>query len=285
MKRNLRYMMIAVAAVIFVGSGAMMLYKTMEHQAGAEVYAEAETLAGLPALNELASSSAPATIAEEIVPMAEIPDTEGETESAPEELPQQVWVDPYADALANMDFSALRAVNSDVLGWILIPGTQVSYPLLQGDDNEYYLNRTWRKGWNSMGSIFMEQRNSSDLSDFNTIIYGHRMQNLSMFGSLKKYKDQNYWAANPNVYITDDAGTHKYVIFAAYEAGVADDAYRLLFADEAEKQRCIDLGLSHSVIATGIVPTVNDRIITLSTCTGRGYESRWVVQAVYRETA
>lgn len=261
-KKNIRRALIVVLSLVFAGSVAMLVYRGIQYREGEETYAEAESLADLPDLSALPE------------PTLEEPE---ETEEDSQEQP--VYVDPYADALRNMDFTALREVNDDVLGWILIPGTVVSYPLLQGDDNSYYLNHTWKKWTSVVGAIFMEHTNSPDLSDFNTIIYGHRMNNGSMFASLKYYKKQSYWSAHPYVYITDDNGSHRYEIFAAYEVSTAGDTYRLGFSTEKSKQDFIDYCLGKSVIDTGITPTVYDRILTLSTCTGNGHATRWVVQA------
>lgn len=188
-----------------------------------------------------------------------------------------MWQDPYAQALKDMDFSALRQQNPDVLGWILIPGTRVSYPVVQGTDNSYYLDHTWRGGKNSVGAIFMDYRNSGDLSDFNTIIYGHRMNNRSMFGTLSQYKSRSYWQAHPYVYLTDDSGTHRYEIFAAGEVSVDSDVYRLGLRSSSGRQSFLDSCLSLSALNTGVTPHVYDKVLTLSTCTGNGHATRWVV--------
>ena len=276
MKRKTRRVLIALLALVFVGSLGMLIYRGMDYREGEEVYAEAETLVELPDLSDL-----PAPTVEIAAPAPETP----ETPEAPEAPEKPVYVDPYADALRNMDFTALREVNSDVLGWIMIPGTPISYPLLQGEDNQYYLKHTWKKWSSAVGAIFLECQNSPDLSDFNTIVYGHRMNNGSMFASLKNYKKQSYWAAHPCVYITDDNGSHKYEIFAAYEVSTTGTTYQLGFSGDASKQAFIDYCLAQSVIDTGITPTVYDRVLTLSTCTGNGHATRWVVQAVLKGVA
>ena len=220
----------------------------------------------------------------ETVPVEEKPVEQqpAASESAAAEEPAPVYIDPYAQALADMDFVALREQNTDVLGWIVIPNTKVSYPLVQGEDNDYYLNHTWRKTRSVVGAIFVEQQSSADLTDFNTIIYGHRMNNRSMFGRLLDYKKQSYWQDHPRFYITDDSGTHTYEIFAAYEPAVGSTPYCIRFSNDTEKQTFINYGLEHSVIETGVVPEVTDRIVTLSTCTGNGHATRWVVQGVER---
>ena len=262
--------LLAVVCALCLGRTALQL---VQYRQGDETYAQAQELAGLPDLPDLpvvdftggsgsVSSSA---------------STDGAGE-APEEVP--VWQDPYAQALKDMDFSALRQQNPDVLGWILIPGTRVSYPVVQGTDNSYYLDHTWRGGKNSVGAIFMDYRNSGDLSDFNTIIYGHRMNNRSMFGTLSQYKSRSYWQAHPYVYLTDDSGTHRYEIFAAGEVSVDSDVYRLGLRSDSTRQSFLDSCLALSALNTGVTPHTYDKVLTLSTCTGNGHATRWVVQAV-----
>ena len=213
------------------------------------------------------------------LPQEQVPLEETPVQVIPvvEEEPEEP--DPYAEELALTDLTALRAVNPDVVGWISIPETQLSYPLLQGEDNEYYLNHTWEKAWSSAGSIYLESQVSPDLSDFNTIVYGHRMRDGSLFGSLRDYNKQDHWEAHPSVYIADNNGVHRYDIFAAHEVGVREITYGLKIESEKVKQAFIDFSLERSVIDTGVVPTVEDRILTMSTCTGTGYDTRWVVQA------
>lgn len=261
MKKKLRIFVMLVLAAVFVGSLTMVILRSLDYRRGEEAYAEAESLVQLPDLSGL-----------------EIPEPTEPTD----EPEQEVYIDPYADALRSMDFTALREVNDDVLGWILIPDTVISYPLLQGENNQYYLNHTWKKWTSAVGAIFMDSQNNPDLTDFNTIIYGHRMNNGSMFASLKNYKKQSYWKAHPYVYITGDHGSYKYDIFAAYEVSTQGVTYQLGFSGDADKQAFLDACMAQSVIDTGIVPAVHDRILTLSTCTGNGHATRWVVQAVLR---
>lgn len=273
MKPNFRKALTALLAVVCALCLGRTALQLVQYRQGDETYAQAQELAGLPDLPDL--------------PPADVTDGSGEasgsagadgSEEAPEEVP--VWQDPYAQALKDMDFSALRQQNPDVLGWILIPGTRVSYPVVQGTDNSYYLNHTWRGGKNSVGAIFMDYRNSGDLSDFNIIIYGHRMNNRSMFGTLSQYKSRSYWQAHPYVYLTDDSGTHRYEIFAAGEVSVDSDVYRLGLRSNSGRQSFLDSCLALSALNTGVTPHVYDKVLTLSTCTGNGHATRWVVQAV-----
>jgi len=258
MKKKIRSVLILLLAVIFLGSLTMLLRDLGEYREGQEIYAMAEQAA------------------------QPVPDREeGESLSRPEEPsePPEAPEDPLQD----ISVAALREKSSDVAGWIRIPDTALSYPLMQGEDNDYYLTHAWN-GWETIaGSIFMDHQCAPDLTDFNTIIYGHRMKDSSMFSTLKGYNKLEFWQEHPIVYIKDREETvHRYEIFAAYEAPVRSYTYEKKASDDAVKQAVIDFALDNSVIDTAVVPEVTQRILTLSTCTGKGYDSRWVVQAVER---
>ena len=221
-----RILTVILSLAMAIGLG-MFGYHVYQYWQAEQAYEEAEQLVQLPVVEKTPEPShTPAETPVESETPAETPE------------PEPTYVDPYADALNNMDFAALRERNEEVLGWIMIPNTRVSYPLVQGVDNSFYLNHTWRKNYNSVGAIFMECRCNSDLSDFNTIIYGHRVNNRSMFGTLLNYKKQSYLDEHPYIYITDDNGSHKYQIFAAHEAEVVSPVYWLAADEEAERQAC-----------------------------------------------
>lgn len=250
MKDKLYKVLIVIFAAGILFSGGMLIHEWSQYKAGEQSYDQADALAGL---NEASATSATGT-------------------------------DPYAESLRQMNFTALREVNPEVLGWIVIPDTQVSYPLMHHSDDDYYLRRTWDFQNRIVGSIFMEAQNNSTLEDFNTLIYGHSMKNGSMFGSLKEYKDPAYLAAHPNIYITTDSGARRYEIFAVYETTPGSDTYQIGFASAEDQAAYLASCLEQSVHDVGIKPDSDDRIITLSTCTGSGNTARWVVQGVLRET-
>lgn len=182
-----------------------------------------------------------------------------------------------------VDLAALREVNPEVVGWIEIPGTEVSYPVVQAVDNDFYLTHTWKLESSSVGAIFLDCRSDAGFSDFNTLIYGHRMRDGSMFGCLKDYKTQSYYEQAPTVFLTDDSGTHQYDIFAAYQAKT-DAALYIPGADnQSLAEDILQFAAEHNVLDTGLSPAADDRILTLVTCTGNGYSARWIVQAVLTE--
>lgn len=198
------------------------------------------------------------------------------TPSPAEDAPE---TEAKEDAATGMNLSPLQEVNPDVAGWIEIPDV-LSYPLLQGGDNAHYLAHAWNGEENAAGAVFLDYRADACLGDFNTLIYGHRMRNGTMFGSLKHYKDADFWRENPSVYLANEDGTWRYDIYAAYETGLTAVTYQREFSGPEDKQDFIRYGLERSVIDTGVTPTVEDTIITLSTCSGGDRNTRWVVQAV-----
>lgn len=291
MKKTLKAIVTVLLLAVCIGSAGMFIKGNIDYAAGDSSYGAAKELAGTAEKNtEDEPLDAPKNVNDNkpTEPEVVIPDEPDvpleENPEIPEALQEPVWHeapvtdDPNVEELKNIDLEALREVNPDVIGWIYIPGTAVDYPIMQGEDNEYYLENTWEGKPSSVGSIFMECKNSQDFSDYNTILYGHHMKNGSMFATVKYYGDQNYWGEHPYIYVVDDSGVHRYEVFAAFEAGVTDYPYYLGFTEE-RRQEFIDFALDMTKIDAGVEPTVNDRMLTLSTCTGRGYATRLVVQA------
>ena len=261
MKRKLLTLLEIVLAIVLVVSLTMVARTEMQYSKGAETYAEAFDVARPP---KLAAPPVPSV----------------RTEAQEEEADP----DPNLVLLAAMHIDELSRINPDALGWIAIPGTVISYPLLQSEDNEYYLRHTWQDEYSIVGAIFMDSRCGADMTDFNTIIYGHNMRDKSMFGSMSEYLDPEYWREHPSVYLVCGGTAYRYDIFAACEADVEGPVYQHLDKDEQEREEFITECLELSEIDTGIVPMADDHILTLSTCTGRGYANRWAVQAVLAET-
>lgn len=273
MREKIRKLIYIVLIVIFASS-ACLLVQSMLASKKAE---EARILAVKMAEVETTEDVKETTVAE---PESTEAVTEPE-ETTVSETEESYYADEYTEELKAMNIEALQEKNPDVLGWIMIPDSKLSYPLLQGEDNEYYLNHTWEHEASNAGSIFLEHMVSGDLSDYNTIVYGHRMRDRSMLGNLVYFEEPEYLEAHPYVYIVNDEGCHVYRVFSAHEAGVTTLTYRIGEMNEEERQEYIDWSLEHSVIETEAEPTVENRILTLVTCTGKGYDARWVVQAYH----
>lgn len=266
MKRSMRIILTLLLAAAFLFSTGQYLLQKQDKVAGNSAYEEALAIA--------------------VSRQQDVPRTASAPTEAPVPAMQPQWVvaapeegDPHIRTLEDMDLAALRQVNPDVLGWILIPDTRISYPLLQGTDNNYYLERTWDRQSNAMGSIFLEYLNQPDLTDYNTIVYGHNMNDGSMFAGIREFRDQEFWKTHPYVYILSDQGVYRYEIFSAYQASVKSSTYGLDFSGDGDRAAFLHNAAANSVIETGIEPELTDRVLTLSTCNGAGYATRWVVHA------
>lgn len=181
----------------------------------------------------------------------------------------------------DIDFKELKSINQDVAGWIYMEALpDISYPIAQGDDNEFYLHHTYKKESIFAGSIFVDCKNSKDFSDQNTIVYGHNMKNGSMFGTLKNYKLQETVDKSPYFWIITKKDAYKYKIFSIYTANVDGDTYTLIKGPGKETVEYANNMKAKSNIDMGEFDfKETDKIVTLSTCTG-DTATRFVVQGV-----
>ena len=278
-KKALKTVLTVILAVVFLSVGGMLVLRLCEGYAARQDHQQAVQLAAVP---EVEPTPEPTPIPVSTPQPTYAPAVEPTPEPVPEPTPRPA-VSGDTDFLAEIDLDALRQTNPDVVGWIAIPGTELSYPLMQGEDNQYYLTHSWTKKKSAVGSIYLDYRNSEDMSDFNSIIYGHRMSDGSMFNSLRHYKDQSYWEEHPSIYIVTDEGILCYDVFSAYEAdAVNGSTYRLGLEEAKGQQAYINYCSRRSVVESDVAPQPGDHIITLSTCVSMGaqYDTRWVVQAV-----
>ena len=187
----------------------------------------------------------------------------------------------------------LRNENKDVVGWIEMPGdTKINYPVVQGEDNDYYLHYAYNGAYNPAGSIYLDYRNSVSVStNRHTIIYGHNMESGSpMFANLLHFQDESYWKNNRYIHIYTDEAMYTYEVFAAYEtspqlAGVENHSWRMNFnKDEKLFLQWVDSVRARSDISPKVTIEGNSRILPLSTCMNVN-ENRYVVHAVLAEVS
>lgn len=271
MQDSVRKILSAVLAVVFLVSTAVLIQRQWQLRQAEQVYESAlqQTEATVPPQTEPAPTETP---------------TEAPTE---ETLPEPVFVwvpaavedDPYMEDLAATNLDGLRETNEAVVGWIQIPDTLIDYPIVQAEDNEFYLKHAWDGSKNYCGSIFLEAKNDPLMTEFNTIIYGHKLDGGGMFAGLHKFDDSDYVQAHPYVYLVTEEGVLRYEVFSTYNAPVDSRTYGLSFRQEETRTAFIQTALENSEIDMGITPATTDRILTLSTCTGTGYSARRVVHA------
>jgi len=188
--------------------------------------------------------------------------------------------DSKSSLIVTVDFDALWEINKDIVGWIYSSDTPVNYPLLQTLDNSYYLKRTYNHVYSDFGSIFIDYRCNKDLTDLNTIIYGHNTKNGSMFGTFKKYKTKSYFDKHKYIYIFYPDKSFKYEVIAAYTVTTSDPVYTLNFTSDDEFKNWLNDVISNSEAETNKTEiTGKEKIITFSTCTSRSKTERFVVVA------
>lgn len=179
----------------------------------------------------------------------------------------------------DIQLHSLQQENSDIVGWILFENNDmISYPVLYSGDNEKYIRSDIYGNSTTAGCIFLEGACTPDFNDCHTIIYGHNMKNLSMFGSLKKYKTEDYYEGHQYFMIYTNDMAYRYQIFAYYDIPEDDDVYQVGFSPDDTFQTFVNDMKRHSYEDTGVSVTKDDKVITLSTCSTDGY--RFVVHAV-----
>lgn len=181
-----------------------------------------------------------------------------------------------------VNFEDLSEINSDIIGWLDIDNTAINYPVVQGEDNSYYLKHLFDKNYNSSGCIFLDCNNSFDFLDHNSVIYGHHMKNGTMFSSLTEYKKQEYYDAHPQAILVSLTQNYIIDIFSGYVASANDNAWRISFDSENEYAEWIAKIKERSCFISNIDPSVSDKIITFSTCSYEFDNARFVLHGVLR---
>jgi len=146
-----------------------------------------------------------------------------------------------------IDFDALREINPNVVGWLVVPGTDISYPIVQGTDNSWYLHHTFRNERNGSGAIFLDYRNRADFTDWHNLVHGHNMRDGSMFAPL------HGWSGDAFIIHAPD-GTWTFEVFNRQTVGATDEVYQLRDVDG------------------------EGQIVTLSTCVTGRVHLRYIVQ-------
>ena len=198
----------------------------------------------------------------------------------PKKKGQKSTKESITDPVLKVDFASLQKKNPDIIGWIYIPDTVISYPLLQTTDNEKYLHKTYDLQTSIFGSIFMDCQNQADFSDQHTIIYGHNMRNGSMFGSLKKYYDADFFQKHRKIYIYTPKESRVYQIFSCHVAKAGGSVYQTDFTDGKAFLQFAEGLQKSSYYQTQEELEKDSKLITLSTCTG-AEEKRLVLHGIY----
>ena len=181
-----------------------------------------------------------------------------------------------------VDFEELWKVNQDIIGWIRFDQPDIiNYPVVQGKDNQEYLDKTISGYPNTYGAIFLNVYNHAEFTDKNSIIYGHRMNSKSMFGKLEEYQSEEFYKQYPYFYLyTPDGKELKYQIYSVGIVKDTSESYQTQFLSDEEFQAFVETTKAISFYDTGVEVPSDAQVVTLSTCTEDNNDERLVVHGI-----
>lgn len=175
----------------------------------------------------------------------------------------------------------LLKVNSEVIGWIKVDGTRIDYPLLKHDDNEYYLHTSIEGKKSKRGCVYMDFRNDSNLSDKNTLVYGHNMKDGSMFRDLVAYKKKSFFEAHRKILIDNLYEEGIWEVFSVYIVDANKETINIDYPDDTSFLNAMEGFKNRSMFETDTQIGKDDKIVTLVTCSYETSNARTIVHAKY----
>lgn len=171
-----------------------------------------------------------------------------------------------AETEKGLDWDALKEMNGDVIGWIELEGTKINYPIVQGSDNSRYLNVLFDGQAGNCGTLFADYRHAEPFGETNTIVYGHNMKDGTMFGSLRKFKEEKYLKEHEAFKLSIPEEDYELRVVAVLVIDPEDELYRTTFADEAEVNAWLSRIRSKAMLLTEERLEKDARYVMLSTC-------------------
>lgn len=244
-------------ALIFLVSGGITASTLIAHHKADKAIQELRVL-----VQESRSDAADDNAAQQ----SEKPEgTKEETPEKPEET-DSTAKEKTPERQISMDFTELLKTNSDIKGWIFGEGTNVDYPILQTDDNDFYMDHLYNKEANSSGSIFADYRNESDFSDRNTVLYGHHMGNGTMFGSIEHYASQDFYDATPTMMLYTPEGDYRIELICGTHESGDEQFVEFNFKTEEDFQKYVESFRERSTFKSDVQVQPGDKLISLCTC-------------------
>lgn len=208
-----------------------------------------------------------------------------ESGKEPEEIPKEKRDLPEKAR----EVAELREINPDVKGIIEVPGTEISAPVLQGKDNEFYLRRDIHKNYDINGSIFLDYESSFEPMTDHMVIYGHNMKNRTMFSDVALFKDPEFFNSHRELMIHTEEGTYRFEIFAGYIIDLQnEDAFipfneYITWGEEMDAVRYKEALRPLAVVFRDLEIRPEDKIISLSTCTYEHDNARFILVGVKKQ--
>ena len=181
----------------------------------------------------------------------------------------------------------LKKENGDIIGWLEIPNTNISFPVMQGTDNQYYMTHTYKKEDSKDGSIFLDKDYNWDLPSSNLLMYGHNNKNGNMFQGLLEYQEESYYKEHPTIKFTTPKEDCEYEIISAFKSRVyyksEKDVFRYFYFINAESEEeynnYVEESKKASLYDTGKTANYGDQLLTLSTCEYSQEDGRFAIVA------
>lgn len=198
------------------------------------------------------------------------------SESYYKDLREDVYIRKEPGQIPIPDLDKLNSLNRDAAAWLLSTGTTIDYPVVQGEDNDYYLHHLSDGTPNEIGAIFLDYRNNPDFSDEISIIYGHHITMGRMFSTLSSYKEQRYYDEHPRMMLYVRDKTYEVELFAGNILS-GSEGFPLNFRTGKKKKEWIQDIIEKSTFSSGIIPKKQDRILVLCTCSYEFSNARYAV--------
>lgn len=176
-------------------------------------------------------------------------------------------------------YAPLLEINPEVIGWITIDNTPIHYPLMQHKDNEYYLSHDPSNTSSMYGSIYIDYRNHPSMQNQNTLIYGHNMNDGSMFHELLNFKDETFFTSHPYLYISNLYECFTYEVFSVYVVDADVETIAPSFPSDEAFLSYLDSCMARSLYPSNVSFNPTDEIVTLVTCSYELPNARTIVQA------
>lgn len=261
MKKTI-YILIVVALVAVMGVSGFKLYQGLHRYEVIEEYNDT--------VQKYVVSSAPSASPS---PKGTKPLVTDETS----EIEETVEKADVETAPISIDFAALLQDAPDTVGWLYAVDGSINLPVVQGEDNQFYLTHLPDGEYSYGGSLFLDYLNESDFSDEASFIYGHNMKNGTMLQPLLEYEKQEYYDKYPVMYLLTPEKDYKLELFAGILTDLESDVYTFSFATPEDKENFIDGLVARSTFTPSFVPRAGDRLLCLSTCAYDYNGARYVV--------
>lgn len=276
---KVRIVVIVIASIVILVSGFMLLKTASDYKKAESEYDE------LTSYTSVASDSDDSTSS--VIPSGGLggalsASNNGDLIEEEKELTRNYNREDFPDI--EVDFEGLTAVNKSFVCWLYAEGADINYPVVQCNDNDFYLHHTFEMKKNSAGCVFMDYEVDPMLTSWNTFIYGHNMKNGTMFGHLKNYiNNSSTYDKYPYVYIFRPEGIYRYEIFSYYLDSTDSKMYYT--CDNFKEYRAyLREATAKSVKECSAKATPDQNILTLVTCSGSGSnKQRFFVHSIFKD--